>query len=114
MFEFVAGMIVGYAISMLWMTWALNRARRQFDQWLSDAVDQIEQEQQQEQTVAVRVEQHGDQFYFYDNDTDAFIAQGHDAEEVLERAGAANRPKLHMKVVSGDPEVVARLRSSLE
>ena len=112
MFDFVAGMMLGVAVSMVWMLWTLNRARRDFNAMLETMLDEIEQEEkQQRKTVAVRVEQHGDQFYLFNNETDEFIAQGHDAEEVLQRA---RRPEQLMNVVSGDPAVIARLRATTE
>jgi MFS superfamily sulfate permease-like transporter len=108
MFEFVAGLLIGTAISALYLMWAINRACRAFNQKRSRMLDEIEQGQPPS-VIAVRVEQHGEQFYLYNNETDEFIVQVHDIKEVVTRAQRFNQI---MNVVSGDPAVIDRLRNT--
>ena len=62
-----------------------------------------------ENHIPAKVEQHGDQFYLFNRDTDQFIAQGRDAQEIADRTPA----RQSIYVTDGEPDVVQRFKATI-
>ena len=71
--EFLVWMFVGKLIVDFFL--ASGKVKQDVEEELKEKISTI--------THIVKVEQHGDQFYWYDNDSDEFIAQGKTLEDIV-------------------------------
>lgn len=76
MFDLILGGIIGWIISKIIIGY-LNAKNAGLGEQLAELTEKIKQ-----QVVPVTVERHGDVYYIYEKETDNFVAQGRDAEEI--------------------------------
>jgi hypothetical protein len=72
------GIVVGWAISKIIIGY-LNAKNAILEEEIADLTQKIK-----ERVVRVTVERHGDVYYLYEKETDNFVAQGRDADEIKE------------------------------
>jgi len=78
---------------------------------IDSKIDQLDREISEIKRVfkTVKIEEHSGCFYLFDNETDQFLGQGRTAEEFADRLSR----DLTIKIVAGDPDVIARFRASI-
>lgn len=76
MFDLILGGIIGWIISKIIIGY-LNAKNAGLEEQLVELTEKIKQ-----RVVPVTVERHGDVYYIYEKETDNFVAQGRDAEEI--------------------------------
>ena len=85
-----------------WLGWQgrEHAAKKEVDKMFKKLEEQAAQEQPDvaDNTIVVRVEKHGDNFYLYDETTDEFVAQGKNMEEIREVVYAKYRGKKNIAV----------------
>lgn len=75
-FNLLVGFAVGWLISKIIIGY-LNAKNAMLDADIADLTEKIKQ-----RVVSVVVERHGDIYYLYEKETDNFVAQGRDADEI--------------------------------
>jgi len=113
MSEIIIGLIVGMAMGA-WLLYTgigmiANRLtakiRHDFEQARNEHLDQL--------VIPAKVEMHDTVFFLYHNETDVFLAQGSNLNEL--RAVIRARWKQHkVKLVAGDAQVIALLKAQLD
>ncbi len=106
----IVGILIGVGLFYIGIKIAvavlINRLRREIDS-LADAVETADSEK-----IACRVEQHNQEFFVYNNETNEFMAQGKDLAELRQkiRDRWANQK---VSLVEGDDHVLEQLRTQL-
>ena len=105
--SFVFWLVVFYHIfafvAQAWLDSHRQKTLAEIDQAIAVMKDVVDNH------VPAKVEQHGDQFYLFHRDTDVFIAQGRDAQEIADRT--PQRQSIY--VTDGEPDVVQRFKSTI-
>jgi membrane-anchored protein YejM (alkaline phosphatase superfamily) len=94
-----------------WLGWQGREeaAKRKVDKMFKEIDEQNSQSDVAENTIVVRVEKHGDDFYLFDETTDEFVAQGKNIEEIREVVYAKYRGKKNIAVRKDSAEGVGLL-----
>jgi len=71
----ITGLIIGFA-------YGAHHAKKIFTNILDSAIEDS-QPKEEKNDLVVKVEKHGNMFYLYDNETDKFIIQGSNKEEIV-------------------------------
>ena len=76
--------------------------------YLDNSIEELDAELQELKRMIkyVKVEQHGDMIYLFDNDTDAFIVQGRTAEDFQNHIASDTV----FKIVGGDDAAIKKLK----
>ena len=99
----IVGWIIGYWVVSQWLEVQQERER------------EIEVIMAEDELTVIRtkLEVHQDCYYLFREDTDAFVAQGRDAQE-LERHVNQRFPRCHFIIAQGDQEALQRIKAQLE
>lgn len=114
MSDIVLGVMLGIVIGVglfyigikIAMAVLINRIRKEIGT-LEDALSEAEDEK-----ILCRVEQHNEQFFVYNNDTNEFMAQGKDLPELREKI-RARWADHKVSVIAGETHVLEQLRTQL-
>ncbi len=81
MIDFIIAVIIGIA----WGWWAREQAaKKRVERMIEQADEILEEENEINDTIIARVEKHGDNFYLFSEQSDEFIVQGKDMQEIRE------------------------------
>lgn len=106
MFDFLVGILLGVCIGQAWMTWSMMVSARKLEQTIRDLSDSVPETSH---TVYCMIEQHGEQYYLFDQETNQFLTQGRTVEELLSKV-----PKdLNIRIVGGDQDVIQRFTKNV-
>lgn len=107
MLEFITGAIVGMIVTYLVLrTMALimlRKIQKQLHQVLAEAEESAV-------TIRARVEEHDGVFYFYNNESNEFLVQGSNLQELIDHI-EARKPGATVHVVKGDESTIAQLKA---
>ena len=99
----IVGWIIGYWIVGQWLE-AQQEREREIEAIIAE-IGQI--------VIRTKLEVHQDCYYLFREDTDAFVAQGRNAQE-LERHVNQRFPRCNFVVTQGDQEALQRIKAQLE
>lgn len=100
--------LIGFAVCMLgWVAVEWWQARRKYlalrDEMITDFLNNM---------ITTRLEVHHGLFYLFREDDDTFVAQGHDAQQLLAHIDLRFRGKKFF-ITEGDPAGIQELQSQL-
>jgi hypothetical protein len=109
---FFLGVLFSYAVLKIlsWLTWR-EIERRGLERILADLRQPTGEESFQANVVSLRVEQHQDIFLFFEVDTDQFVAQGRDYQEVRNILAQKFRDRT-VAITAGTEEDIQRFRAT--
>lgn len=98
--DLVLGLLLVVAFQKLWeFMQAAQEVKQQKEKLVEELVKEIEQ------SIPVKVEMHHGCFYFFHSETDQFIVQGHNREEVVTAFKARYGSRHRLAVDSEDPVI---------
>ena len=107
--EFVSFLLDLLLLGMVtWVvfTWAVSR-------YLESQIDSVVQDLDQERLIPLTVEVDQDQYFCYNTITKAFVCQGHNLKEIVERF-KQRYPDKSAAIYDGDETAVRTLKSQLK
>ena len=108
MLEFIVGVIVGVIASAIAVKIISNMIIKKFQRALNSVVSDLEEKESL--IIRARVEEDNGVFYFYNNDSNEFLVQGSNLQELLEHL-ESRKPGTTVQVVDGDKETIAHLKA---
>ena len=106
---FFYGMFAGLVLSAIVIYWISKFARRRLEREVQQLIEQIKD--QAGPQIQARVEEQDGVFYVYRADDNTFLAQGTTLAELKSRIESRMKDAM-VYVTEGDPEVLARLKST--
>lgn len=110
--DFFLGLIVGVFLGIfLVFVWA----RHKFDQLISviEESNEFKELMEKDNNILGRVELHDNMYFIYNNDTNEFLAQGQNIQELKTRVSERFK-QVNIKVVAGDEVVLHSLKDELK
>lgn len=102
---FIIGVVVTGIVVRILATWAVKRFERELGQMLYNA-----EKSQESKIIRARVEEDNGTFYFYNNDSGEFLAQGNNLQELLDHL-EIRKPGMTCQVVNGDEKTIETLKA---
>lgn len=104
MLELILGFVLGILASYLFAILTLRRFVKKIlaSDTTVGSLDDL--------TIRARVEEHNGVFYFYNNDSDEFLVQGSNLQELIDHI-EARKPGAVVHVVNGDESTIAQLKA---
>lgn len=109
MMEFVFGVIMGMIVTAVLVNIAYRLATRRAEQQIEQLAEAIKALGANQ--ILARVEEDNGVFYVYRVDDNSFLAQGTTMAELRQRIESRMKDAM-VYVTEGDPEVLARLKST--
>ena len=104
--SFIIDLVLVGIVSWFVFTWAVSR-------YLERQIDSVVRDLDQERLIPLTVEVDLDQYFCYNSITKAFVCQGHNLKEIVERF-KQRYPDKSAAIYDGDETAVRTLKSQLK
>ena len=117
--DLILAFVCGFIAAIVFVNWAVNRMVHRIRQSLKEALNQeadkpnIEDQVIEGKIIPLTIEVQNDLYYCYNSNTNQFVCQGSDVEEIIQ---CFNKrfPGLDAALESGDEQALNTLRQQLK
>ena len=117
--DLILAFVCGFIVAIVFVNWAMNqmahRIRQSIRQALNEETDELSIRDQviQGKIIPLTIEVQNDLYYCYNSNTNQFVCQGADVEEIIQ---CFNKrfPGLDAALESGDEQALNTLRQQLK
>ena len=119
LFDLILAFVCGFIVAIVFVNWAMNqmahRIRQSIRQALNEETDELSIKDQviEGKIIPLTIEVQNDLYYCYNSNTNQFVCQGSDVEEIIQ---CFNKrfPGLDAALESGDEQALNTLRQQLK